>query len=161
MKAFMEIKMARPQTHGMYQTRLYRIWHGMKNRCLNKKIKDYSRYGGRGITVCNDWLTFMPFMFWAQESGYTDDLTIDRIDPNGNYCPKNCKWVTVLENSRNRRKRSEWKRRSNTKITAEQVQAIIADYQSGMTLKALGIKHGISPAYAGEVGRGQKRTLDR
>jgi YesN/AraC family two-component response regulator len=102
----------------------------------------------------------MPFMFWAQESGYTDELTIDRVDPNGNYCPENCKWVTVLENARNRRTRTQWKRRSNTKISAEQVQAIVADYKAGMTLKALGIKHGVSPAYAGELGRGVKRVLD-
>jgi len=152
--------MARPQTHGMHKTRLYRIWHGMKNRCFNKNTKDYSRYGGRGITICNNWLNFMPFMFWAQEAGYTDNLTIDRVDPNGNYCPENCKWVTVLENTRNRRARTQWKRRSNTKITAEQVKAVIADYKSGMTLKALSIKHGISPAYAGELGRGEKRILD-
>ena len=152
--------MARPQTHGMHKTRLYRIWHGIKNRCLNPNCADYRIYGGRGITVCNDWHRFIPFMFWAQENGYNDELTIDRVDPNGNYCPENCKWVTVLENSKNRRARIKWKRRSNTKFTAEQIQAIAADYKAGMTLKALSIKHRVSPAYAGEIGRGVKRSLD-
>jgi hypothetical protein len=160
MKAFTEENMPRPETHGMHKTRLYRIWHGIKNRCFNKNTIDYSRYGARGITVCSDWHTFIPFMLWAKENGYSDELTIDRIDPNGNYCPENCKWVTVLENSRNRRQRSEWKRRSNTKFSLEQVQEIANDYKSGMTLKAISIKHGVSPAYAGELGRGVKRVLD-
>ena len=157
----MEYEMARPQTHGMHKTRLYRIWHGMKNRCLNKNSFDYARYGARGITVCDEWIGFVPFMLWAEESGYQEHLTIDRTDPNGNYCPENCKWVTVVENARNRRARETWARRKNTKISKEQVLQIAADYKSGMTLKDLAKKHNISPAYAGEIGRGDKRHLDQ
>lgn len=85
-------------------TRLYRIWKGMKNRCLNSSIKDYIHYGGRGIKVCDEWLNnFIIFKDWAMRNGYTDELTIDRIDVNGNYEPSNCRWITDKEQKRNKR----------------------------------------------------------
>lgn len=86
------------------QTRLYRIWAAMKKRCKNPSNTNYDHYGGRGIRVCGDWNDFIPFRDWALANGYTDSLTIDRIDPNGNYEPKNCRWVTyaVQENNTTR-----------------------------------------------------------
>ena len=89
--------------HGMASNRLYNIWSHMKSRCLNKNDRAYRRYGGRGITVCEEWQQFKPFMKWALENGYNDDLEIDRINNNGNYSPENCRFVTPKENSRNRR----------------------------------------------------------
>ena len=90
--------------HGMRNTRLYSIWHGMKERCYNTKHKFYKHYGGRGIKVCEEWKNdFQTFADWALSHGYADNLTIDRIDVNGNYEPSNCQWATNAEQQRNKR----------------------------------------------------------
>lgn len=91
------------KTHGQSNTRLYSIWQQMKNRTLSPSNHKYNDYGGRGIKVCNEWLTFESFMQWALTHGYSDKLQIDRIDVNGNYEPSNCRWVGKRENMLNRR----------------------------------------------------------
>jgi hypothetical protein len=94
------------RTHGKTRTRMYRIWRAMKRRCLNQSATAWDYYGGRGITVCAEWrVSFEAFRDWAFAHGYRDDLSIDRIDVNGNYEPSNCRWATWSEQMKNRRAR--------------------------------------------------------
>jgi len=87
--------------HGQCGTRLYRIWKGMNVRCSDAKHKKYQYYGGKGIRVCEEWREFIPFAAWSQENGYAEDLTIDRIESSGDYCPDNCRWSTWKVQKRN------------------------------------------------------------
>lgn len=84
--------------------RIYKIWLGMRQRCNNPNDKDYGLYGGRGISVCEEWdNSSEAFIEWAKANGYSDGLSIDRVDTNGNYCPENCRWATSTQQARNKR----------------------------------------------------------
>ena len=89
--------------HGLARGRLYNAWRDMKNRCLNPNNIGYSNYGGRGITVCDEWLEYKPFHDWACSNGYMDDLFIDREDNDMGYSPSNCRFVTRQVQQANRR----------------------------------------------------------
>lgn len=91
-------------THGDYYTRLFMIWKSMVTRCNSESDTNYHKYGAKGITVCEEWIDYANFKEWALSNGYTDDLTIDRIDVNGNYEPSNCRWADIITQARNKKK---------------------------------------------------------
>lgn len=94
------------EVHGGQRTRLYSIWVSMRARCTSKTHTSFHRYGGRGISVCQEWhFSFATFREWAAKNGYKDTLELDRIDVYGNYEPANCRWVTRSQNMANTRKR--------------------------------------------------------
>lgn len=114
------------KTHGLYHSRLHRTWTGMKARCFNPNLKAFPYYGGRGITVCEEWKNnFQAFYDWAMSNGYEENLTLDRIDNNDNYCPENCRWVTMAKQNAN-------KRSGGHKLTKDQVDGIRAEYKKGV-----------------------------
>ena len=90
------------RTHGMSHTRLHNIWLTMRQRCEKPNCSTYHKYGAKGIEVCSEWSVFENFRDWSLNNGYNDSLTIDRIDPRGNYEPLNCRWVTQKVQQNNR-----------------------------------------------------------
>ena len=134
--------------HGLRHTKIYHKWLDMKDRCLNKNNKRFFDYYGRGITVCDEWKnSFEAFYKWAMSHGYADNLSIDRIDVNGNYEPSNCRWITMSEQSRNKRNNvlyeykgeiktfSEWSR-----ITGINYSTMLHRYHSGLTTEEIFFK---------------------
>lgn len=104
-------------------TRLYRIFNGMRQRCGNKNSAIFEHYGGRGITVCNEWKNdFIAFKNWAVQNGYQDHLQLDRKNNNLGYSPNNCRFVTSAINNRNKR---------TTKLNNEKVNEIRIIYKDG------------------------------
>lgn len=90
-------------THGLSNSRIYRIWRNMKSRCYNPNAARYESYGGRGIKVCDEWRnSFESFYSWAMSNGYSDELSIDRKDVNGNYTPDNCRWIPMDKQADNK-----------------------------------------------------------
>lgn len=128
-------------SHKLSNTRLYNIWCGMKQRCYYTKHKDYHNYGGRGIVICDSWKDdFLSFYGWALRNGYNDDLTIDRIDSDGNYSPDNCRWVTAKDQARNTRHVKLITIKGETKTATEWCDLLKLDYS---TLKYHAAKNSI------------------
>lgn len=99
-----KITLSNRRTHGLGDHRLFRIYHHMKQRCQNHNDDNFANYGGRGISVCGEWgESFENFYIWAINNGYKNDLTLDRINVNGNYEPANCRWATAKMQSNNKR----------------------------------------------------------
>ena len=117
-------------THGKSKNRIYYIWSSMKQRCCNPKNQAYSNYGGRGITLCKEWFDFKGFYEGAKTSGYRDNLSLDRIDNNGNYDPSNCRWATMKEQDNNKR--------SNVLITYEGETKTLIQWSECKKIRFLG-----------------------
>lgn len=137
----------RNTTHGASYTRLFRIWCGMRARCSYKTSLSYKNYGGKGISVCDEWAKdFVNFQSWAIENGYDDSLSIDRKDNNLGYCPENCKWSDSLTQANNKT--------SNTKVTAFNETKTLAEWtrdercQTSAGSIKYRIEHGWSPELA-------------
>ena len=110
------------RTHGMSHTRLHNIWLTMRQRCEKPKCSTYHKYGAKGIKVCREWCSFENFRDWSLTNGYNDSLTIDRINPSGNYEPSNCRWVTQKVQQNNRS--------NNIKLTYKGVTHSITEWSS-------------------------------
>jgi hypothetical protein len=132
-------------THGLIKHPIYKVWQGMKTRCYNPKGKKFHRYGGRGIKVCVEWENdFKTFYDFCTQNGYKKGLEIDRIDNNGNYEPKNCRFVTSAENVRNR---------STTKLNWDLVSEIRAKklLNPKLTLKEIAVTYGVDETTIGYI----------
>ena len=110
--------------HGLSSHQLYGVWSTMKARCTNPKNKKYPRYGGRGIAVCKEWQTFEPFYEWAMANGYRKNLTLDRADNDGDYCPQNCRWTTLQKQANNTSKTIKIELNRETKTLSERAESV-------------------------------------
>lgn len=108
--------------YGYSNTRLHTIWGSMKQRCYNPKKDRYKDYGGRGIKVCDEWRNSShAFYDWALANGYREDLSLDRIDNDGDYCPENCRWATIQQQAQNRRNDGESQRETARRRVAAEI----------------------------------------
>lgn len=97
-----ELRLKRVTKHGLSKLPIYMVYKSMKRRCYSPKDKRFNRYGGRGISVCDEWIkNSVAFIKWAFNNGYKEGLSLDRIDNNKNYSPDNCRFISVAENNRN------------------------------------------------------------
>ena len=139
----------RAKHHGGFGTRLYNVWNSMRQRCNNPHAQSYHNYGGRGISICSEWDDYGVFRDWALKTGYDksakrNECTLERIDVDGDYCPQNCKWVTMKEQGNNRRDTiyltyknethslSEWSR-----LTDIPYQRLYARYKRGKPVEKI------------------------
>lgn len=98
------LKLLAATKHNLAAHPLYFAWFSIKKRCYSPKFTQYANYGGRGISVCQEWFdSLMSFYNWAIDNGWKKGLTLDRIDVNGDYEPSNCRWITIVEQQKNKR----------------------------------------------------------
>ena len=127
--------------HGMRNTRIYNIWQNMLRRTSTPTNPAYKYYGGRGIEVCDEWKEFMRFYEWSMANGYTNKLTIERIDVDGNYEPSNCCWVDMKTQGKNKRSTL------SNRFTKQELLDMVKEYKERNInykdfAKSKGIAHG-------------------
>lgn len=128
-----EIQSKTHSIHNGSKTRLFGIWQHILNRCYNGNVKGYANYGGRGIVVCDEWKeSFANFKNWAYQNGYNENLSIDRIDVNGNYEPSNCRWANAKTQANNKR--------NNRVVEYNGVAKTISEWADELGLKPSTIK---------------------
>lgn len=134
------------RVHGKSETRLFSIWSGMKYRCQQRSTRAHRNYGLRGIAVCKKWDTFIPFMEWALAHGYQDNLTIDRINNDGDYEPGNCRWISSSQQASNRRNNLRIEAFGEKKILSEWAK----DARCSVSMSAIQVrlKRGLPPEVA-------------
>lgn len=126
-----KVNLTKNHRHKMSGTRLYSEWQGMKGRCYNPHDPRYDRWGGRGITVCDEWRdSFEAFYEWSMSHGYAEDLTIDRIDNDMGYAPDNCRWATQIEQSRNRSSNINIRIGNSTRTLTEWCEIFQVNYKN-------------------------------
>jgi len=130
--------------HGESSSRLYRIWTGILQRTGNSNHKYYDKYGGKGVHVCDKWTKFRAFREWALANGYSDELTIDRLDSDGHYEPSNCEWVTPAENNKRMAVRANYGKNASIKLSPEDIKVIYEKYKNGCTQKELAKEYNVS-----------------
>lgn len=133
--------------HGKSRHPLYFVWKNMVRRCCDPTINRYERYGGRGISVCSEWLDVNRFIEWAESAGWTEGLQIDRINNDGDYAPHNCRFVTAKENVRTR---------STTKLNAEIVAKIKTMLSEGVRQSDVARLFDISPVTVTNIAQGTR-----
>jgi hypothetical protein len=116
--------------HGMSHSRLYHVWKDMKGRCYRPTSQRYHTHGARGIKVCDEWLLFKPFRKWALSNGYQENLTLDRINNDGNYEPTNCRCATMKTQANNRRTNHLLTYRGETHTMKEWAEIIGINYNT-------------------------------
>lgn len=132
--------MRHPYKHHMTDTRMYNIWCTMKARCFRPTCKKYKDYGGRGITMCDEWKNdFMSFYEWSMSNGYSDELSIDRIDNNGSYEPSNCRWADAITQSNNTRTNVYLTYQSETHTLAEWSRILGISYSTMIKRRSKGL----------------------
>ena len=128
-----EEKIRRKTKHGMFGTRIYDIWAHIKSRCDNKNTQQYKNYGGRGIKYCTEWKDFEKFYEWAKNNGYAENLTIDRINVNGNYEPENCRWILEKYQHRNTRTNKMLEYKGERHCASEWAEKLDLNYNTLLT----------------------------
>lgn len=146
-----EVKMTHGDAGGRIigqRARLYRIWSNMKTRCYNKNVRSYADYGAKGIGVCDEWLNnYEAFKEWAMLNGYNDKLSIDRIDSSKGYCPDNCRWITLSENSIRAHEVSCWGKNLDTD-----------EYVEFTNIRKFALEHDLSYSCIDRVLHGRNKT---
>lgn len=130
------------KTHGMSKTNLFRRWAGMKQRCENINNNAFNDYGGRGIKICDEWSSFENFRDWSLNNGYKPNLSIDRINVNGNYEPTNCRWATSETQANNRR--------DTVYLTINKARKTTKEWSNEYSIKPATIKTRIKAGLIGE-----------
>ena len=150
--------MGRKNKHGLSNTKIYSIYHNMKDRCYNSNHHEFYNYGGKGIQICNEWLGdngFINFYNWSTNNGYVEGLSIDRVDSSGNYEPNNCQWITRGENTAKSNKICQHRRADKGTYYGISPDGIKYEFENANSFAK---EHGLNAGNVRQVANGEKHT---